>query len=228
MLSVLGVTHLLVERHPDAIAFVAPDGFTYEVGVGMARCQPRAGRRGVPQTHFGHVNLHVPDLHACARYFQETLDFRISDLITGRAMFLRCNSEHHAMAYLEGRGVLHHHAWAVPSIRNLAQIADLVDERGSTLLWGPSATARATTSPSTSPNPARRWSRSTPRWSPSWTSQRLRIVYGRTPTCVGGVVGRRSGRANSTALGFRPWRSSRPRAAAEFDPPFADRASRAS
>lgn len=121
----------------DAIAFVAPDGFAYEVGVGMARRQPEARREGVPPTHFGHVNLHVADPSSCAAFFEEILDFRVSDVIDGRGVFLRCNSEHHGMAFLEGRGILHHHAWAVPSVRDLGQLADLMDERGSTLLWGP-------------------------------------------------------------------------------------------
>jgi catechol 2,3-dioxygenase len=137
----LGVSPIREEpsaRHfEDAIAFVAPDGFTYEVGVGTARPEPQVRRLGAPLTHFGHVNLHVPDVDACAAFFRETLDFRISDVISGRGVFLRCNSEHHAMAFLEGRGVLHHHAWAAPSIRDLGQVGDLLDERGSTLLWGP-------------------------------------------------------------------------------------------
>jgi catechol 2,3-dioxygenase len=121
----------------DAFAFVGPDGFCYEVGIGMPEGEPPYLHTGVRPSHFGHVNLHVPDVDGAVAFLRDVLDFRISDVIEGRGVFLRCNSEHHAIAYLEGRGVLHHHAWAVPTIGDLARLGDVIDDEGGTLLWGP-------------------------------------------------------------------------------------------
>ena len=121
----------------DAVAFVGADGFCYEVGIGMPGGEPPYPATGVRPSHFGHVNLHVPDVDGAVTFLREVLDFRVSDVIEGRGEFLRCNAEHHAIAYLQGRGVLHHHAWAVPGIGDLARLGDVIDERGGTLLWGP-------------------------------------------------------------------------------------------
>lgn len=121
----------------DGLAFVGPCGFVYEVGISMAGGEPPYVPSGVRPTHFGHVNLHVPNVASAATFLQEVLDFRISDVIEGRGVFLRCNPEHHAIALLEGRGVLHHHAWAVPGVGDLSRIADMLDDIGETLIWGP-------------------------------------------------------------------------------------------
>jgi catechol 2,3-dioxygenase len=121
----------------DGFAFVAPDGFCYEVGIGMAEREAPYLHTGVRPSHFGHVNLHVPDVDSAVAFLRDVLDFRISDVVEGRGVFLRCNSEHHAIAYLEGRGVLHHHAWAVPAIGDLSRLGDVLDDLGDTLLWGP-------------------------------------------------------------------------------------------
>ena len=121
----------------EAISFRGPEGFVYEVGTQMAGGERTPAAAGVRPTHFGHVNLHVPDVAAAVDFFCDVLDFRVSEVIEERGVFLRCNSEHHALAFLGGRGTLHHHAWAVPGVRDLARLGDLLDERGSTLIWGP-------------------------------------------------------------------------------------------
>ncbi len=121
----------------DAVVFVGADGFVYEVGIGMPAGQAPYLAPGVRPTHFGHVNLHVADVSTAVDFLREVLDFRVSDVITGRGVFLRCNAEHHAIAYLEGAGVLHHHAWAVAGVGDLARLGDALDDCGQTLLWGP-------------------------------------------------------------------------------------------
>ncbi len=121
----------------DAFAFIGPDAFIYEVGVGMPQLAAPGPTLGVRPLRFGHVNLHVPDVAGASAFYQEVLDFRLSDVIEGRGVFLRANAEHHAAGILEGRGVLHHHAWAVPNVAELARLGDLIDDRGGTLIWGP-------------------------------------------------------------------------------------------
>jgi catechol 2,3-dioxygenase len=177
----------------DAVAFVGDDGFVYEVGIGMAQDEPPYAPAGVRPTHFGHINLHVPDVAGATAFLQEVLDFRISDVIEGRGTFLRCNAEHHAIAILEGRGVLHHHAWSVPSVADLARLADALDDLGATLLWGPlrhgagnniavyfaepsgaviEVYAEMETIVDESSFRARTWSNDDPRWWSRWTKIR--------------------------------------------------------
>ncbi|MCW3000719.1 MAG: hypothetical protein JWQ20_17 [Conexibacter sp.] len=121
----------------DGFAFVGDGGFVYEVYTGVERRQPPFHATGVRPLRLGHVNLHPEDPDAARAFFEEVLDFRLSDTIAGQGYFLRCNSEHHGVALLRGRGTLHHHAWQVQGIGELSRLADLLDEHGIPLLWGP-------------------------------------------------------------------------------------------
>jgi catechol 2,3-dioxygenase len=83
------------------------------------------------------VNLHPVDAAGMLRFFRDILEFRISDAIgEDFAYFLRCNSEHHGIGIIKGRGWMHHHAWQLGSIAELGQIADRLYEHGEHLLMG--------------------------------------------------------------------------------------------
>ncbi len=119
----------------EALSFVGPDGFVFEVYTGLAKLthsQPTFG-----PDRYGHVNLHPTDAIRMRNFLVDILDFRVSDAIGSTAFFLRCNADHHGIALIEGRGALHHHAWQTQSIADLGKLADRLDQSGRTLLWGP-------------------------------------------------------------------------------------------
>jgi len=124
--------------HPgvsDGFAFVGPEGFMFEIYTDPQRVDVTLS--GYAPHHFGHVNLHPQDPAAMLRFFREVLEFRISDAIgEDFAYFLRCNSEHHGIGIIKGRGWMHHHAWQLQSIAELGQIADRLYEHGERLLMG--------------------------------------------------------------------------------------------
>jgi catechol 2,3-dioxygenase len=120
----------------DGVTFRGPDGFVFEVYLGMPKVAVPAPTRGVRPTRFGHYTLTVPDPAELSGFLERVLDFRVSDVVeAGR--FLRCNIDHHGIAVLPGEGKLHHHAWEVADIGAIARLADLLDERGEHLIWGP-------------------------------------------------------------------------------------------
>jgi catechol 2,3-dioxygenase len=121
----------------DGFAFAGPEGFVYEVYTGMRNDEPAYYATGVRPTRLGHVTLNPRNPEAQRDFFVEVLDFRVSDIIDGEGFFLRCNAEHHGIGLLKGPGVLHHHAWQVSSIADLARLGDMLDEHGQSLLWGP-------------------------------------------------------------------------------------------
>jgi catechol-2,3-dioxygenase len=121
----------------DGFAFVCHDDVVYEVYVGMRHDQPPARRPGVGPTRFGHVTFNVPDPEASTDVLRRVLDFRVTDVVDGVGMFLRCNADHHAVGMLSGRGTVHHHAWEVQSIADLGRLGDLLDEQDRHLVWGP-------------------------------------------------------------------------------------------
>jgi catechol 2,3-dioxygenase len=120
----------------DGFVFAGPEGSVFEIYSDMSRVQPRTDTPGVRPSRLGHVNLFLRDPSAMQRMLIDLLDFRVSDL-AGEGQFLRCNVDHHGIGVFPGPGFLHHYAWEVPSISELAAVADLVDRRGGSVLWGP-------------------------------------------------------------------------------------------
>ena len=51
--------------------------------------------------------------------------FRVSDVIgQDFAYFLQCQSDHHGIALINGRGSLHHHAWQAQFVAGLGWLGD--------------------------------------------------------------------------------------------------------
>jgi catechol-2,3-dioxygenase len=128
-----------VPLHPgvtDGFAFRGPEDFVYEIYTEMESVD------FVPLGHgpdrYGHINLHPQDPTAYKDFLVNVLDFKISDVIGNDFVyFLRCNTEHHGIALVRGRGWLHHHAWQAQSIVELGKLGDRLFESGARLLMGP-------------------------------------------------------------------------------------------
>jgi catechol 2,3-dioxygenase len=89
----------------------------------------------------GHVALHVADVAASARFYVETLGFKITDvygddMMSGGAVFLRCNNDHHGIALFAatqertpGAG-LHHMAFEVSSLDEVVRARNHLRAKG--------------------------------------------------------------------------------------------------
>ncbi|QEV99086.1 hypothetical protein F6J84_02450 [Microbacterium caowuchunii] len=120
----------------EAFSFVGPEGYIFEIYVDMVRTWNPARPAGPER--YGHINMHPSDVVRMKDFFVDILEFRVSDVIgTEFGYFLRCNSDHHGVALIKGRGSFHHHAWQTQSIADLGRMADRVDQMGQKLLWGP-------------------------------------------------------------------------------------------
>jgi catechol-2,3-dioxygenase len=121
---------------PHGLAFEAPGGFVFEVYCGMPRDQPAYVATGVRPRRFGHANFGVEDPAPLLDLCLEVLDFRVSDHFRGGA-FIRCNSDHHGLGVLKGRGVLAHYAYEAESIADIGRLGDVLEDAGQELLTGP-------------------------------------------------------------------------------------------
>lgn len=126
----------LEEGIGEGFAFDGPEGFVYEIYIGMA--EDIASELSFGPDRFGHINIHPQDLAGYTTFLEDVLDFRISDrIMEDVGVFLRCNSDHHGIALIAGRGHMHHHAWQAQSIVDLGKLGDRLDYVDRQLIWGP-------------------------------------------------------------------------------------------
>lgn len=120
----------------DGFSFVGPEGWVFEIYIGMQRHDP--GLLSFGPDRYGHFNFHPKNAKAMMEFLRRVLDFRLSDVIgEDFAYFMRCNSDHHGIALIQGEGILHHHAWQTQSVADLAKLGDRVGRAGRELIWGP-------------------------------------------------------------------------------------------
>ena len=83
-----------------------------------------------------HVVLNSTDADADAAFFLDVLDFRLSDQ-TAMMEFLRCNADHHSVAFVRADNVsLNHMAFEMPDWEAVMRGAGRMKENGHALEWG--------------------------------------------------------------------------------------------
>jgi catechol 2,3-dioxygenase-like lactoylglutathione lyase family enzyme len=122
----------------EAVRFVGPGGFVFEVFYGMARDEPtRYETVGVRPRKFEHITLKSAVKEELERFLQEVLGLRISDHAEKQIVWLRASDEHHGVSIIRAEiNQLQHYAWQVDwdSIR---RVGDRLLAHGRTFLWGP-------------------------------------------------------------------------------------------
>jgi catechol-2,3-dioxygenase len=115
-----------------------PDGYVVELVGGMSQVSPNYGSRAVQPRKLGHVTLLVDDCKRSAEFYSEVLGFRVSDWVEDIFLWMRCNPDHHGLAFAKGSsGTMHHFAFEVLDFSYLARQADHLMQHGYTLLYGP-------------------------------------------------------------------------------------------
>ncbi|HJT55242.1 MAG TPA: VOC family protein [Ktedonobacteraceae bacterium] len=115
-----------------------PDGFTVELISGMAQVDANYGPRAVQPRKLGHITFRISDCTRSAGFYQEVLGFRVSDWVEDKFVWLRCNPDHHGIAFSHGdTPMLHHFAFEVQDFSHLARQADHLAQNGYALIYGP-------------------------------------------------------------------------------------------
>lgn len=115
-----------------------PDGYTIELIGGMAQVSPNYGPRAVQPRKLGHVTLLVDSCKRSASFYSEVLGFRVSDAVEDVFLWMRCNPDHHGLAFAKGEpGKMHHFAFEVVDFSYLARQAEHLMQHGYSLLYGP-------------------------------------------------------------------------------------------
>jgi catechol 2,3-dioxygenase len=95
--------------------------------------------QGVRPNRLGHLTAQTSDIVANVDFMTDVLGFKLSDRIGEEPWmaFGRCNNDHHALAFMQGVDGLHHLAFEVSSIVDLANLGDCLCEAGRKIDWGP-------------------------------------------------------------------------------------------
>src|SRR5438876_3502859 len=121
-----------------------PDGYAVELIGGMTKVAPTYGPRAVQPRKLGHVTLLVDDCKRSAEFYSEVLGFRISDWVDDIFLWMRCNPDHHGLAFAKTGSIkMHHFAFEVVDFSYLARQAEHLMQNGYTLLYGPDHIAPA-------------------------------------------------------------------------------------
>lgn len=115
-----------------------PDGYIVELIGGIAQVSPNYGPRAVQPRKLGHVTLLVGDCKRSADFYNEVLGFRVSDWVDDIFLWMRCNPDHHGLAFAKTGSIkMHHFAFELVDFSYLARQAEHLMQNGYALLYGP-------------------------------------------------------------------------------------------
>ena len=85
-----------------------------------------------------HVVLNTPDLERVQKFYETQLGFRASDYSANQMVFLRCNTDHHAIAFNRSPyASVNHVAFEMPSIDSFMRGIGRMRVKGQSAAWGP-------------------------------------------------------------------------------------------
>ncbi len=85
----------------------------------------------------GHVTLTVPQPDEAAEFYCRALGFEVSERDGHDFVWLRCNRDHHVIAFMRGPAGLHHLAFEVSDPRDLVGLSDSLIAAGVRIEFGP-------------------------------------------------------------------------------------------
>jgi catechol 2,3-dioxygenase-like lactoylglutathione lyase family enzyme len=115
--------------------FLDPDNRCVELSAGV---QPgSAGSAGPVPQKLAHIVVNTPDIDRATAFYRDVLGFKISDWSEHQMSFLRCNPEHHSIAFNGAPHAAYNHtSWTMGSIDELFRAQGRVRAFGSQLMWG--------------------------------------------------------------------------------------------
>jgi catechol 2,3-dioxygenase-like lactoylglutathione lyase family enzyme len=121
--------------HGYGFQFLDPDNRCVELS---ADVEPgRAGPSGPVPQKLAHIVLNTPDIDGATAFYRDVLGLRISDWSEHQMSFLRCNPEHHSIAFNAAPHAAYNHtSWTMGSIDELFRAQGRARTFGAPLMWG--------------------------------------------------------------------------------------------
>jgi catechol 2,3-dioxygenase-like lactoylglutathione lyase family enzyme len=117
-----------------SIAVSQGDMLTYTPPTSPAQSALRAAPRPYGLQH---VALYTQHLESMVEFYTESLGFDISDWLLRERVWLRCNTDHHTVLFIQGESGIDHIGFGVANSAELLRWADYLGQQAVPLLWGP-------------------------------------------------------------------------------------------
>lgn len=135
----------------NGLRFRGPTGHLFEAVVerSVGSPQPSARQirgsgypsRGVRPNRLAHITIQSSDVMANVKFAIEVLGFKLTDYVGPASdpilAFVRCNNDHHTLGFAAGPDGLHHLAFEVSTVVDLADLGDTLYEANRQIMWGP-------------------------------------------------------------------------------------------
>jgi catechol 2,3-dioxygenase-like lactoylglutathione lyase family enzyme len=121
------------------LRFVDPEGRLVELACETWAVAPDdpGGRPAIPRK-LAHVVLNTVDIDAACDFYVSVLGMRISDWSEHQMAFLRCNADHHVIAFNQAAWTsVNHVAYEMGSIDHMMRGVGRLRHHGQLPLWGP-------------------------------------------------------------------------------------------
>jgi catechol 2,3-dioxygenase-like lactoylglutathione lyase family enzyme len=121
------------------LQFVDPEGRLIELSTELLAVAYRDfhGREAVPRK-IAHVVLNTVDIDAATEFYTRVLGMRVSDWSEHQMSFLRCNQDHHVIAFNQASWTsINHVAYELPSIDHFMRGIGNLKRAGISPQWGP-------------------------------------------------------------------------------------------
>ncbi|MEZ7002109.1 VOC family protein [Streptomyces sp. AD55] len=121
------------------LRFPDPEGRLIELSCEVEAVAPGdpEGRAAIPRK-LAHVVLNTVDIEAACAFYTRVLGMRISDWSERQMAFLRCNTDHHSIAFNQAEWTsLNHVAYEMTTIDHFMRGVGRLRHHGQVPLWGP-------------------------------------------------------------------------------------------
>jgi catechol 2,3-dioxygenase len=128
------------KHYERAVRLVAPGGAIFEVHTPIARNQDaRYLGNGARPKRIEHINAFSLDTAAFGEFCEGTLAMQLSDKTSddGLRWYRAQDGFHHTIAMGTGPSMLHHYAFDLHCLEDLARIADNLALKDNAMVWGP-------------------------------------------------------------------------------------------
>ncbi|UGT56011.1 VOC family protein [Nocardia asteroides] len=119
------------------VSFVDLEGRVVEL-LADALAVPKLGRDDAVPVGVTHVVLNTVDIDAAVEFYRDVLGMRVSDWSEHQMAFLRCNADHHSIAFNQARWTsVNHVAYEMPTVDHFMRGIGRLRHHGVLPLWGP-------------------------------------------------------------------------------------------